>query len=285
MSTPPARATRGPVSSPPARATPGRAARGAAQPRLATLLLALLAAACGPGAPPGAGDGAPGGAAAEAATAAEAAPSVPADGEVEARRGLMTYMADAPTFTDCATGDFFPIAMEGDYLALEHAYLSQRPGPGEPLLVSVAGSFAYRSGMEGDDRVHLVVHRYEDVHPGQGCDEAPAAPALEGVEWTLTHLEGEAVADGVTATLLLEGEGRRATGSGGCNRFTGTYTLAGGSLVFGGVAATRMACPSPALEVEEAYFRLLGMVGSYRTAGSGLELLGEEGPLLRFRTP
>lgn len=257
-----------------ARTAPAAAAAPAGALVLA-LALALVGslAACGPGAPP---DATP-----EDADAALTA--TPEDGVVERLRGLMTYMADAATFTDCETGSFHPIAMEGDYLALEHAYLSARARPGEPVLVSLTGSLAYRQGMDGDDRVHLVVQRFEDVHPGQGCGDAPAPPALEGMEWVLTHLEGEAVPAGVEATLHLDGETRRVTGSGGCNRFSGTYTLTGGSLVFGGVAATRMACPSPALEVEDAYFRVLGMVGSYEITGAALELLGEEGPLLRFR--
>jgi heat shock protein HslJ len=44
---------------------------------------------------------------------------------------------------------------------------------------------------------------------------------------------------------------RKANGFSGCNRFTGTYDLAGGELSFGPLASTRMACaagPGSALE-------------------------------------
>ena len=237
--------------------------------------VALLLAACGPAPPP---DAEPSGDASLATQAAAPAPGAP-----EPLVGMMTYMADAATFTDCATGDFFPIAMEGDYLALEHAYLSGRSGPAEPLLVSLNGSFAYRSGMEGDDRVHLVVDRFEGVHPSAGCGDATPESPLEGVEWVLAQVEGAAVPEGVEATLTLEAEARSASGSGGCNRFSGPYTLVGGSLTFGALAATRMGCASPASDVEDAYFQALGSVGSYRMAGTELELLGESGPVLRFR--
>lgn len=243
--------------------------------RALLLPIAVLLAACGPAQPP---DADPAAGATQAAQAAAPAPGGP-----EPLVGMMTYVADAATFTECATGDFFPIAMEGDYLALEHAYLSGRSGPGEPLLVSLTGSFAYRSGTDGDDRVHLVVDRFEGVHPGAGCGDATPESPLEGVEWVLVEAEGASVPEGVEATLTLEAEARRASGSGGCNRFSGPYTLVGGSLTFGALAATRMGCAPPASDVENAYLRALGWVGSYRMAGTELELLGESGPVLRFR--
>lgn len=241
----------------------------------AALVALLVGAACGPAQAPDADPDA------EATQAAQAA--APAPGEPEPMVGMMTYVADAATFTECATGDFFPIAMEGDYMALEHAYLSGRSGPGEPLLVSLTGSLAYRSGMEGDDRVHLVVDWFEGVHPGAGCGDATPGSPLEGVEWVLVRVEGATVPEGVEATLTLEAEARSASGSSGCNRFSGPYWLVGGSLTFGALAATRMGCASPANDVENAYLRALGSVGSYRMAGTELELLGESGPLLRFR--
>jgi uncharacterized lipoprotein NlpE involved in copper resistance len=38
-------------------------------------------------------------------------------------RGMFRYMADIPTFTDCQTGQRWPVAMEGDSQTLEAAYL------------------------------------------------------------------------------------------------------------------------------------------------------------------
>jgi len=50
--------------------------------------------------------------------------------------GMFTYFADAPTFVHCATGRMHPVAQEGDYPALEAAYLNDRPGLAEPLFVT-----------------------------------------------------------------------------------------------------------------------------------------------------
>src|SRR5471032_802817 len=51
-------------------------------------------------------------------------------------------------------------------------------------------------------------------------------------------------ADGAPITLNFSTQGgqRKANGFSGCNRFTGTYDLAGGELSFGPLASTRMAC-------------------------------------------
>jgi heat shock protein HslJ len=60
-------------------------------------------------------------------------------------------------------------------------------------------------------------------------------------------------ADGAPITLNFSTQGgqRKTNGFSGCNRFTGTYDLAGGELSFGPLASTRMACaagPGSALE-------------------------------------
>jgi len=197
---------------------------------------------------------------------------------------MMTYLADAATFVDCATGTAYPVATEGGYLALERAYLASRAGPGEPLLVSVHASVGARQGMEGGPLPTLVVDSLVEIMPGRGCgDEAPDAP-LERTEWLLVGVVGGVpVPDGVEATLVLDPDEPAAAGSTGCNRFTGTYRIDGGRLTFGMTAATRMACPDPLMALEADYLEALRLAGSYRLQGSTLELLGADGPVARFR--
>jgi heat shock protein HslJ len=62
---------------------------------------------------------------------------------------------------------------------------------------------------------------------------------------------GSAGAAPITLNFSTQSGQRRANGFSGCNRFTGTYDLAGGELSFGPLASTRMACaagPGSALE-------------------------------------
>lgn len=62
---------------------------------------------------------------------------------------------------------------------------------------------------------------------------------------------GSAGAAPITLNFSTLSGQRKANGFSGCNRFTGTYDLAGGELSFGPLAGTRMACaagPGSALE-------------------------------------
>jgi copper homeostasis protein (lipoprotein) len=91
--------------------------------------------------------------------------------------GMFTYMADAANIVLCADGRSVPVAMEGDYLALETAYLKARTKPGERVLVSVDGLLAMRPSFESTQppRTMLVVERLVGVWPGRRCGAVPAA--------------------------------------------------------------------------------------------------------------
>ena len=79
--------------------------------------------------------------------------------------------------------------------------------------------------------------------------------SAEGIEWSLVG--------GLGQTLLLDGG--HASGSGGCNRFAGSYELEGERLWFKALASTRMACDPKVMQAESDYFLALG-----RTARSRL---------------
>lgn len=101
--------------------------------------------------------------------------------------------------------------------------------------------------------------------------------------WVLQELEGQPLdsADRQRPpTLTLTGAGTRASGFAGCNRFAGTYTLGPGTLEFGPLAMTRMACPS--IELESRYARALAAVRQYRVERDELVLEAKGTPLARF---
>ena len=231
------------------------------------------------------GDGSRDEAPPEPATTA-AAPAVAPQEGVRPFRGMMTYMADAPRFSECSTSVSYPMAQEADYLAAERAYLDARSGPGEPLLVTFQGMLARRPGMEGGEVDAVVVTAFGGIEPGQGCGDEPVTARLEGTEWRLVALPGAVdVPPDADASLLLDPEPRRSSGSTGCNRFTGGYDLQGGRLTVSVSALTRMACPDPLTTLETDYLEALRLAGSYRFAGVFLELLGETGPVARFAPP
>jgi copper homeostasis protein (lipoprotein) len=85
--------------------------------------------------------------------------------------GLFIYMADAAVITLCADGTRLPVAMEGDFRALQAAYQKARPAPGEALLASVEGRIAVRPSMEESlpPQDTLVVERFISLSRHGSC--------------------------------------------------------------------------------------------------------------------
>ncbi|NVK22910.1 MAG: hypothetical protein HWD86_10355 [Kangiellaceae bacterium] len=85
-------------------------------------------------------------------------------------KGLYQYMADAPLFTDCATGQRYPVALEGDNIALEQAYLALITQPGQKMLVELEGEYDERAAMEGDDVYHLIPTKFIGIIHKDSCN-------------------------------------------------------------------------------------------------------------------
>ena len=202
--------------------------------------------------------------------------------------GEMTYMADTATFRECVTGRIYPISQEGDYRALERAYLADADGPGEPLMVHVEGSLVMRSAMEGPDRRSLVVDRFIQTRPPTGCVRQRASADLTNTYWRLDRLRGEQIKglpDRREPHLVLQDTpSPRIRATVGCNRMTGSYDRQGEHLTFGPLAGTRMACPAPLDRLEDALARALGDVRGYRSTGEILTLLDGQGEIIALLT-
>jgi len=120
---------------------------------------------------------------------------------------------------------------------------------------------------------------------GCGGDEEGSAAdpsSLEGVPWVLVSgvdVDGwEAVAPSLTF------EDGQASGSSGCNQFSGSYTVDGSSLELGELAMTAMGCPPPADEVERASMDALQGTAGWRLEGEELVLVdADNAELLRYR--
>jgi heat shock protein HslJ len=97
------------------------------------------------------------------------------------------------------------------------------------------------------------------------------SPVLKETSWRLEDLGGAAAIAGVQATLEFPGEGRVA-GRGSCNRFFGTVEIAGETIRFGPLAATRMACVDPAANDQEKRY-LEALQDAERFAFDGPALL------------
>lgn len=117
--------------------------------------------------------------------------------------------------------------------------------------------------------------------------DVSTAPPLEGTRWRLTDLRGQALSEGPAPTLQIEGT--RASGSDGCNRYTGPYTRTGADIRIGpGLAGTRMACPDHLQKRADVFARVLDDTRRYRAqttpTGDRLELLGIDGSVIALFT-
>jgi copper homeostasis protein (lipoprotein) len=199
--------------------------------------------------------------------------------------GMFRYMADAPRFRDCRSGLQWPVAMSDDYRALERAYIERRAAPGSELLVSVNGRIEQWPKMEGGGtQPTMIVEKFVRAMPGETCKEskesAPRA-GLANTRWRPVRIGDRPVSVSGQRRepwIVLDSRSNRVTGSGGCNQFAGSYEAGRGTLRFGPLISTKVACPSS--DTETAFFRALGDTRRYRVLSRVLELLDDGGRLL-----
>jgi para-nitrobenzyl esterase len=80
---------------------------------------------------------------------------------------------------------------------------------------------------------------------GMAAQDAPAQDTITAIRWNVVELAGTLVstlAPNRQANLTLDAKGR-FSGSDGCNRVSGGYTLKGEAVTFGQALTTQMACP------------------------------------------
>lgn len=202
--------------------------------------------------------------------------------------GMFRYLADAPRFRDCRSGLQWPVAMSGDYRALERAYIGRGAAPGSEMMVSINGRIEQRPRMEGGgSEATLVVERFARAMPGEKCKERPPSShvvvtaGLENTRWRPIRIGGrDVIVSGPQREpwIELDPRSKRVTGSGGCNRLSGSYRTGNGTLRFGRLISTKMACLS--MDTETAFFRELENTRRYRILGRILELVDDNGRLL-----
>jgi heat shock protein HslJ len=105
--------------------------------------------------------------------------------------------------------------------------------------------------------------------------------SLDGSSWTLVEGEGITTPDNVSLTIAFEAG--RVSGSGGCNRFTGSYQEEGARISLGTLASTRRACAEEIMRTESAYFSALESASSWSATSDELVLADVSGrALLRY---
>lgn len=199
-------------------------------------------------------------------------------------RGMYRREGDAGVFTECLTRQRWPVAPSEAGATLEREYAKARRETEDELLVSLEGEVRQLTRAGGKAQPTLVVQRFVGVWPGETCGVRFATAELVNMYWKLTALNGKpvlAAANQREPSLILQSAGahQRATGSGGCNRFTGSYELNGNNLSFGTLAGSMMACVA-GMDTEKEYLEILPRVRTWKVIGQHLELFDAAGTIL-----
>ncbi len=145
------------------------------------------------------------------------------------------------------------------------------PEPGSSIenafRAAFAGSFNFT--IDGDQ---LLV----SAESGESLQfERVPPPQLDGSAWKVTSFNNNrqaviGVIGDPEITLVFGAE--EVSGSAGCNRFWGSYTVDGNSITFSPLASTRMACPEELMEQEQLFLAALASVVSWRVDGNVLDM-------------
>lgn len=109
-----------------------------------------------------------------------------------------------------------------------------------------------------------------------------SATTLAGAPWLLEDLTGRGVIDNSHTTLQFLPDGK-VSGSGGCNRYSGSVALKGSQITFTPMASTMMACAPALMDQETRFFAALTQADAVTFDKTGALLIhvkGEAKPLL-----
>jgi heat shock protein HslJ len=112
-----------------------------------------------------------------------------------------------------------------------------------------------------------------------GSPGSPDGVRLDGVTWRALTIAGLQPSPDHVPSLTVTGS--TVSGSGGCNRFSGSARIEDGRLVVDGLAMTAMAClDDVANEREQTFITILGSKPLIGTRGGHLVLAGDAGEIV-----
>ncbi len=130
--------------------------------------------------------------------------------------------------------------------------------------------------LQADHARQLIVISHTGPAEGAGSELVSSA-------WRLVAIGDRDVIEGVQSVLKFE-RSDGVSGSGGCNGFFGGLEISEGSIEFGPLGATQMACGDAINDQEYHFFQALEKARSYATEKNLLLIMDDDGKeLLRLR--
>ena len=136
------------------------------------------------------------------------------------------------------------------------------------------GDLPYPTGVE------VSVTEEGESETLRGCGGDPVELLGVGREWTVERVEGDGAGDGEDgagagpAPTIAFGADGRASGSTGCNRWSGAWTLTGEALSLERISSTRRACRGATGAREARFLGVLEGVRTFDVRGDGALVLG-----------
>ncbi len=138
---------------------------------------------------------------------------------------------------------------------------------------SAAGTMSYRleaSNEAGQTATQELVLTIEEVNP------------LANTSWTLVSMNiGQITLPTTTLTVVFAAD-FTLSGNGGCNPYSGNYSLSGNTIAVGPLATGLASCGEEVDQQEQQYFSLLRSVTSYQLIETQLVLYSGGQEVLRF---
>jgi putative lipoprotein len=176
----------------------------------------------------------------------------------------------------------FSIPYDADRIDPKHRYaVRARVTLGDELLYTTDTHYPVL-GTSQLEHADLLLRKVGTAPAGAPAPEPVATASLQDTYWKVMRIGGQAV---VVVDfkrephLILHPADSRVSGSGGCNRLVGSYSLDGDRLSFGQMAGTMMACPE-GMEQEQRFHTALADVERWRIMGEALQLFDSGGTVV-----
>lgn len=123
------------------------------------------------------------------------------------------------------------------------------------------------------------------IAASSACTSVSLDQPIESRTWRLASIDSQPVIPSddprQAAQIVFDGGAQRVSGSGGCNRISGSYQRSGAQLKIGPMVSTRMACLDASRgQLETRFLAALQATASYSLAGSELILIDARGQTL-----
>ncbi len=193
-------------------------------------------------------------------------------------------------------------AGDGEILSLTtgHAYFLEEKETADSVSRS-EGTFTWDAdgreiSLSGNGKTYRVQENKivpvgKDKQPVESGALSKQGEKLTDTYWRLSEINGKDISEfksdfGREAHLIFNGEDQQASGSSGCNLISGPYETGDtpGKIKFSKFRSTLMACPGPAMDLENQFTEIIEDVAGYELREGTLLLSDAEGKVLfRFR--